>query len=437
MQPETAHKLSIRVAGVGGAGVKIAAALCAAGCEGADIAAVDTDETSLRDCPAENAVCVGRPATGGMGSGGDPAIAKEAAISDLAALKRIASGADVFICAAGLGGGTGSVIAPILAKLAAENGAKLAISFSLMPLSVEGVDKSALAERSARYMRKVCDAAAALPNDIILARSALPVKAAFEAANMYAVSAIGEICAMLLNRGVVNIGIPSFKKAFFQKGLPTFFGIGCGKGANAVGEAAAELASSPLLVGGAAGLNAESLMISLVCGEDFEMNKMQSLLETVSQTFGVRERICFGASVDKSMQGRIKVCAMGLANPAGAGTPQTAPGAAAKAVAQNWSAGESDGPRPFPTPAAPEGGADFRDGERREEPKPKKRIGFFGFGRSKAKPAAPETKSRQSEFAFVEMSEQRGFFEDTPVNMRKGEDLDVPTFMRRNIKINL
>lgn len=77
-------------------------------------------------------------------------------------------------------------------------------------------------------------------------------------------------------------------------------------------DAAAELASSPLLGGGAAGVNAESLMISLVCGEDFEMNKMQSLLETVSRTFGVHERICFGASVDKSMHGRIRVCAMGL-----------------------------------------------------------------------------------------------------------------------------
>lgn len=70
-------------------------------------------------------------------------------------------------------------------------------------------------------------------------------------------------------------------------------------------------------------------MISLVCGEDFEMNKMQSLLETVSRTFGVHERICFGASVDKSMHGRIRVCAMGLSeNPAGIG--QTFFGAASK-----------------------------------------------------------------------------------------------------------
>lgn len=428
MQSETVQKLSIRVAGVGGAGARIVGALAAAGGSGADLAAVDTDESSLRDCPVENAACIGKSVAGGMGSGGDPAAAKEAAISDLAVLKRIASGTDVFICVAGLGGGTGSVVAPILAKLAAENGAKLVISFSLMPLSVEGVDKASLAERSVRYMRKVCDAAAALPNDVILARSALPVRAAFEAANMYAVSAVGEICAMLLNRGVVNIGIPSFKKAFFKKGSHTFFGIGGGKGVSAVADAAAELASSPLLGGDAAGLNAESLMISLVCGEDFEMNKMQSLLETVSRTFGVKERICFGAAVDKSMGGGIKVCAMGLSG-APAGVPRMFPSAAAKPDAAETA-------EPPSRPPAPEAAPGLESG-RYGEPKPKKSRGFFGFGRTKGKPASPEPAAEQSEFKFVEMSEQRGFFEDTPVNMRKGEDLDVPTFMRRNIKINL
>lgn len=72
MQSETGQKLSIRVAGIGGAGAKIVSALCAKGCEGADMAAVDTDESSLRDCPVENAVCIGKSVAGGMGSGGIP-----------------------------------------------------------------------------------------------------------------------------------------------------------------------------------------------------------------------------------------------------------------------------------------------------------------------------------------------------------------------------
>lgn len=83
-----------------------------------------------------------------------------------------------------------------------------------MPLSVEGSDKSFLAERSVRYMRTVCDAAATLPNDIILARSNLPIKAAFESANTHVASAVREICAMLAKRGIVNIDLPSFKKSF-------------------------------------------------------------------------------------------------------------------------------------------------------------------------------------------------------------------------------
>ena len=160
--------------------------------------------------------------------------------------------------------------------------------------------------------RTVCDAAATLPNDIILARSNLPIKAAFETANTHVASAVKEICAMLAKRGIVNIDLPSFKKVFFKKGEHTFFGIGSGSGANASEKALSELAASPLIEFGNSASCAESLMVSLVCGEDFEMNKMQALLENVAGTFGVSERICFGAIIDKSMNGGVKICAMGL-----------------------------------------------------------------------------------------------------------------------------
>ena len=306
MPDELRQKIRIRVVGVGNAGAKIVGLLSSAGCEFSDLAAVDTDELSLADCGIENAVCIGKSVTAGAGSGSDAAVAKEAAIADLGLLKAVASGAEVFIFVAGLGGGTGSVVTPILCKLAAESGAKLVLSFSIMPLSVEGSDKSFLAERSVRYMRTVCDAAATLPNDIILARSNLPIKAAFESANTHVASAVREICAMLAKRGIVNIDLPSFKKVFFKKGEHTFFGIGSGSGANAIENALSELAASPLIEFGNSASCAESLMVSLVCGEDFEMNKMQALLESVAGTFGVSERICFGAIIDKSMNGGVK-----------------------------------------------------------------------------------------------------------------------------------
>ena len=455
---EDRQKIRVRVVGVGGAGVKIAGAIAASGEIAADFAAVDTDADSLRDCPVENAACIGASITNSMGAGGDAAAAKEAAIADLGVLKRIADGTDIFICIAGLGGGTGSVVAPILCKLAAESSAKLVVSFSLLPLSVEGSDKASLAHRSARYMRKVCDAAAVLPNDIILARSNLPVREAFDAANMYVISAVREICAMLSKSGIVNIDLPSFKKVFFKKGNPTFFGIGCGSGANAVADAVGELSVSPLINGGSA-VAAESLMLSLVCGESFGMNQMQSLFESAAKTFGVSERICFGAIVDKRLGDKIKVCAMGISadapvqrkmgefapvKPQPAETPTPNPQMPDSPATEQAVQSEPEKPKPArqfgaeeralhtPTP-------DEKPIEIVREELKKKSRGFFGFGRSKrAEKAAQEaSQTEQSEFKFVEMSEQRGFFADTPVNIRKGEDLDVPTFMRRNIKINL
>lgn len=473
MPEELRQKIRIRVVGVGNAGVKIVGLLASTGCEFADLAAIDTDELSLADCLIENAVCIGKSVTAGAGSGSDAAVAKEAAIADLGLLKAVASGAEVFIFVAGLGGGTGSVVTPILCKLAAESGAKLVVSFSLMPLSVEGSDKSSLAERSVRYMRTVCDAAATLPNDIILARSNLPIKAAFETANTHVASAVKEICAMLAKRGIVNIDLPSFKKVFFKKGEHTFFGIGSGSGANASEKALSELAASPLIEFGNSASCAESLMVSLVCGEDFEMNKMQALLENVAGTFGVSERICFGAIIDKSMNGGVKICAMGLydasrALPKKSEAPVKQISVALNSASAPAPAGEdrrskinpleegscqahgsSDENRPgAPIPAEPlpeDNHADVQyapakpaqPAEIHHENKPKKSRGFFGFGRRKPEPKEREPKIEQSEFKFMEMSEQRGFFEDTPVNIRKGEDLDVPTFMRRNIKINL
>lgn len=457
---EDRQKIRVRVVGVGGAGVKIAGTIAASGDIAADFAAVDTDADSLRDCPVENAACIGASITNSMGSGGDASAAKEAAIADLGVLKRIADGTDIFICIAGLGGGTGSVVAPILCKLAAESSAKLVVSFSLLPLSVEGSDKASLAHRSARYMRKVCDAAAVLPNDIILARSNLPVREAFDAANMYIISAVREICAMLSKSGIVNIDLPSFKKVFFKKGNPTFFGIGCGSGANAVADAVGELSVSPLINGGST-IVAESLMLSLVCGESFGMNQMQSLFESAAKTFGVSEKICFGAIVDKRLGDKIKVCAMGIAadapvqrkmgefapvkpQPAEPPTPTQNLQTPDTVVSEQAVQVEPEKPKParqfgaeeraLHTPTPDEKPVEIV----REEPKKKSR-GFFGFGRSKrAEKAAQEaSQTEQSEFKFVEMSEQRGFFADTPVNIRKGEDLDVPTFMRRNIKINL
>lgn len=444
MQHQQRQKLKIRVVGVGGAGVKIAGALVSANCEYADLAAVDTDDFTISNCPLENAVCIGKSIADGNGSGGDAAVAKEAAISDIDILKRIASDSEIFICIAGLGGGTGSVVAPILAKLAAENGAKIVLSFSIMPLNIEGCDKSSLAERSVRYLRKVCDAAVALPNDVILARSKLPIQAAFEAANMHIVSAVMEICTMLSKCGIVNIDLPSFKKVFFSKGTNTFFGIGNGSGANAVENAISELASSPLLGGENIKIKAESLMISLVCGDTFEMNKMQALLESAAKTFDVKERICFGAIIDKSFGNKIKVCAMGLSGQIRGIGEQTTPTAnlenrveSVQNVAHSTTAAQplKEVAQPQYTAANTSDSAQVE--ARYEEPKQKKPRGFFGFGRSKQKIQTVSVPEEQSEFKFVEMSEQRGFFEDTPVNIRKGEDLDVPTFLRRNIKINL
>lgn len=439
MSNQVQTKLKIRAIGIGGAGVAIANMLANANCPHLDIAAIDTDSSSLENCAIENAILIGKTITNGMGSGADATLAKEAAIADISLLKRAIADADIVITIAGLGGGTGSVVSPIISKLAIEAQAKFTMSFSIMPLSIEGSAKSSLAERSVRYLRKVCDAAVRLPNDIILARSNLPIKDAFNEANMYAVNAIVEFSTMLTKAGIVNIDLPSLKKVFHKKECPTFFAIGSARGENCVVEALDALEASPLMESAQGNIMASSLMLSLVCGKDFEMNKMQALLENASARFNVNQRLTFGAIIDESLKDRIKICAMGISdNMEFKPAPRTATiitpvKAKEEKLAPEEEKVEVSNTKPTPIETSPE--------DCHSAPKPSKKH-FKLWGASK-KPKeftandVPSSLEEQTEFIFVKDDSQRGFFDGTPPNIKNGEDLDVPTFIRRKIKLTL
>ena len=356
------------------------------------------------------------------------------------------------------------MVAPIVSSMA--HTAAAIVSFSMTPLSVEGAERAELAHKSLAYLRKKCDASFNLPNDIVLARSNLPVSEAFKSANALIVKSAAALVRALSKKGVVNLDLPTFKRVFPKNGECAFLGFGAACGENRADAALEELAASPLLGGDASKLDASNIILSLACGEDFEMNKMQYVLEKAGEKLNVKGRIAFCAFTDKSLEGKIEICAMGLSKnlaekdsgesealsekpdepvqkdkPAEK-TQATASNSAeptAPAQSETASAPEAAMEEAQPAPAA-EGPAPVP--AEPDKPQKKLRRGFFGFGRRKtevettAEEAAPP-KISQSEFSFVDMSEQRGFFEDTARNIRNGADLDVPTYMRRGIKINL
>lgn len=445
----------IKIAGVGGAGIAVLNDLAPELPAGVATAAVDTDAAAVEGSAASVKIAL---IENGEGSGADTMAAKEAAVAHAKELETLADGARLLVILTGLGGGTGSVVAPMISKIAAQTPDCAVFAFSVLPLSVEGSQRQTLAFRAQNYLAKHCRAAFALPNDLILARLNAPIAEAFAAANANVVSAAASLVKMLSARGIVNVDFPTLSKVFPKReDARAFVAYGTGAGEDAVARAVAELSKSPMLPDGA---KPESLVLSLRCGKNFEMNKMQMLLESVSDAFGRPERMAFGAAAEDAFSDNIEVCVMGPCPSAPKPAAETKPVQPAAQPAAEQPAS----PAPAQSAAAEERASEdvsipeakddtITSNEKVEvaaplasaaantpapvpaEPEEKGRKSFFGFGRKKKK--APESPKTQTEFEFMELSQQRGFFQDTPPNIRNGVDLDVPTYMRKGIKIVL
>ena len=430
---------NIKIIGVGGAGIAILNAIKQLLPE-ATLAIVDTDATALAKSTIENQICL---IESGEGSGGDTNIAKSACAKHATELETLLKDSRLIVLVAGLGGGTGSVVAPILSKIASENPECEVISFTVSALAIEGDEKTNLAVRAQNYLSKRCLASFSLPNDIILARQNLPIVEAYSQANASIANTVYALAKMLSSNGIVNIDFPTFVKLFsdnkeVQKCAYASFGRGFAE--SAVDDAIEELQKSPLLP---QNFSAKTMLLALRCSPTFEMNKMQRLLELASQKFGSPARMAFGAITDDSLDSTIEVCAIGLCNHQ---ETERVPTEEVSVEPETFSNTNDISDNSEPVQVEQQQNVEIQVAPPPERidvstppvPVEPERKSFFGFGRRrKVKKGESEAEKLQTEFTFMELSEQRGFFQDTPPNIRNGVDLDVPTYMRKGIKINL
>ncbi len=441
---------NIKIAGVGGAGLSILENI-AKKIPSASIVAIDTDANALQNSSVERKILL---IENGEGTGGDTEVAKKAAATKATELSTLAFGTRMLIIVAGFGGGTGSVVAPMLSKIVSENPECEILSFVALPLSIEGEEKNELAKKAQAYMSRRCRAAFSLPNDIILAKQNLPIAQAYACANDSISNVVCSAVISASSNGIVNIDYPTFIKIFSIEGesKTSFAAFGRGTGENAVNDAVEELSRSPLLP---EEFKARTMLLSLRCPPSFEMNKMQMLLESAARKFGTPQRFAFGAIAEKSFSEEIEVCAIGLCNTISSSNIQqpqsTIEQSQETTLSDNAINSEANDDAPSQTISeepivtaneeikiAPP--LERMDVSIKPVPVKSERRSFFGFGRrkkSQKKTVDESIDKQQTEFKFMELSEQRGFFLDTPPNIRNGEDLDVPTYMRRGIKINL
>jgi len=396
------RSVAIKLVGVGGAGANAVDRLKMECLDRLQLAVVNTDHQALSSSPVQDKVLIGMGTTRGLGTGGDPELGREAAEGDRDKLAEVLKDCDLVFLIAGMGGGTGGGASPIVAEIAAEQGA-LVIAFVTLPFSFEGGRRLKQAEEGLAALRRVCDAVIPLPNDILLQEAAdnESVLDSFARADEWIGRGVKSIWSMLSKTGLINVDFTTLRGAFQQRGAKTLFGLGEGGGPDAAAEAIVSLKLCPLLHTPEFSRKADRLLVNITGGTDLTLPKVNEIMNAISEQFGRDSHIIMGAVIDEGMQGRVEISVLGASDMGARGSMPRRP----VAVRQR--------------PATP----------RPEEPAP-------AHGPASA-PAAGEpaaAKPTQDEFGFGEV-ESRGQFERTDRNLFDGQDLDVPTYLRRGIKI--
>ncbi|MEO7599746.1 MAG: cell division protein FtsZ [Opitutus sp.] len=421
----TDRNLAIKLVGVGGAGSNAVDRLKMENLERLQLAVVNTDHQALASSPVQDKVMIGMTVTRGLGAGGDPELGREAAESDREKIAKVVKDCDLVFLIGGMGGGTGSGAMPTVAEIAAEQGA-LVIAFVTMPFSFEGGRRLKQAEEGLAALRRVCDAVIPLPNDVLLQEAAEneTVLDSFARADEWMGRGVKSIWAMLFKTGLINLDFSTLRQVFQQRGGKTLFGLGEGSGATAVSDAISSLKLCPLLHTPEFSRRADRLLVNIIGGTDLTLPKVNELMTSITEQFGRESHIIMGAVIDEEMQNRVEVCVLGTCDMNGRGVVHRRPITAATARTR-ITAARNEHPtemtRSLPTSSAPVG-----------------TINAAGTGDLTLEQAAAAAaqKIAQEEFGFGEL-ESRGHFEKTDRNLFDGQDLDVPTYLRRGIKISI
>ena len=427
----------IKVFGIGGAGGNALDRLVLDGIEGAALIALNTDVQSLNGCVAPQKVHLGRSVTRGLGAGGDPEIGYEAAEEAAAEIQAAIEGADMIFLCSGLGGGTGSGAAPLVAHMARTAGA-MVVAFATMPFSFEGKRRRAQASRALAQLEEQADLVVCFENDRLGETAAhnAGVQDAFVAADRMLSHSIQAIAALVRRGGIIPTGLDELASALRRESPRCVFGYGESEGANRAHEALARALKSPLMDKGKMLADCRSVVIHIAGGPDVTVQEITTLMEEFNRHIGDDTRIDFGVGADAKLGRRMCVT---IISSTGAPEAAAAPLPVTRAV-----------PRATPAPAAPQRGAapaapvaheadDFDPGED-VEPEPVAPVkaapapAAQTYRKTPLEKTAAAKKEEKAEQMTLEPA-NRGRFEKSEPTIVDGQDLDVPTFLRKNLKV--
>ena len=295
----------IKVVGVGGGGGNAINHMIDMGLKGTEFISINTDVQALKTSKAPIRLQIGSLLTKGLGAGSKPDVGRQAAMEDTDKILGLLEGADMIFITAGMGGGTGTGAAPVIASLASELGA-LTVAVVTKPFSYEGKVRGAQADQGLKELRSCVDTYLVIPNDRLLTvERGTAFTNAFGLANDVLRHAVQSISEIILNPGLVNLDFADVRT--IMKGMgKAVMGTGISSGESRALDAAEKAISSPLLEE-ASMEGARGILINITAGNSLTMYEVDQACKLVHQSAHEDANIIFGASIDESMKEEVKV----------------------------------------------------------------------------------------------------------------------------------
>ena len=306
IRPQTSNFAKIRVVGIGGGGNNaLESMISTQQIHGVDFVGVNTDAQALLLGHSSMKVQIGEKLTKGLGSGGDPEIGRQAAEESAEKIKDILSGSDMVFVAAGMGGGTGTGAAPVIAKIAKELGA-LTIAVVTKPFSFEGTRRMVNAEDGIENLKDKVDTLIVIPNQRILdvVDRKVSLVDAFKVADSVLAQGVQGISDLITLPGLINVDFADVRSIMTNSGS-ALMGIGTGSGENRAQGAARAAVASPLLEISMDG--ARGVLFNITGGSDLSMSEVDEAAKIIAEAADPDANIIFGTTIDESLQGQIKI----------------------------------------------------------------------------------------------------------------------------------
>ena len=449
------ESVPIKIVSVGGAGLSVLDRIVLDGLERADVVAINTDVQSLASSVAPHKVQLGRTATRGLGTGGDPELGYQAAVESAEEIREaLAVARMIFICA-GLGGGTGSGAAPYVAQLAREAGS-LVIAFATLPFGFEGKRRGAQAQEALGRLNEIANAVVCFENDQMgdIVAPKAGIHQAFATADITISQSVRSIVNLIQRPGLIRIGFDDLLAALRSHNGRCLFGFGESDSDNRAHDALAQALKNPLMDRGRMLADATRVLVQVAGGPSMTLSEVEILMQELGRHVNEETQILFGTAVDGRMGNRLSVTIISSFTVDKDSIPQEIQPAQSSVPAMPpvWAQPQDASPEidvePEATPIETSQPAETMP---IEEPapvatawpqpsmphKPEPRLITPQSNPVPMKEGKPSpeknVQAKQEVLQFEPVT--RGRFEKSEPTIVEGEDLDVPTYLRKKIKV--